>query len=72
MTSPNDKPVSRDGVLVPDGWVLVPVEPTPEMVEAGARSLRCDLEIGRTPQRRTASRGARNAYVSMLAARTQP
>jgi len=35
------------------------------MIEAGARSIRCDLEVGRTPQHRTAQRAARNAWVTM-------
>lgn len=40
-------------------------EPSHDMIEAGARSIRCDLEVGRTPQHRTAQRAARNAWVTM-------
>lgn len=55
-------------VSVPDGFVLVPKEPTHTMVAEGMRSLRCDLELGRRPQVNTALRASRNAYVTMLAA----
>lgn len=50
-------------------------EPTHDMIEAGARSIRCDLDVGHTSQHRTAQRAARNAWVTMrdvLAATTTP
>lgn len=49
-----------------DGFVLVPKEPTTAMIAEGAASLRCDLDTARRPQERTASRGARNAWVTMV------
>lgn len=53
---------------VPEGWVLVPREPTSQMIEAGSSSLKSDMDITRRPQGGTRQRGARNAYVSMLSA----
>jgi len=48
--------------------VRVPREPTEAMIGEGARSIRCDIELGRKPQPRTLQRAARNAYVTMLSA----
>lgn len=45
-------------------WVLVPVEPTLEMVAEGAES----IEVDRKGHRHVSSRTARNCYVAMLAA----
>lgn len=50
------------------GWVMVPREPTSQMIEAGSSSLKSDMDITRRPQAGTRQRGARNAYVSMLSA----
>lgn len=64
-------PVASDS-RVPEGWVFVPREPTHAMIERGAKSIRCDMEVGRTPQHRTAQRAARNLFVTMLAIAPSP
>ena len=62
---------SRPATAVPEGWQLVPREPTQEMLARGVDSIRCDVRFPR-PQIATATRGARNAWVSMLSAAPQP
>lgn len=52
-------------------WV-VSDEPTQHMIEEGVKSLRCDLDLTRRPQTRTAQRAARNLYVTMRAASLAP
>jgi len=55
----------------PEGYVLVPVEPTWEMNMAGENSVRLDVDPKRKPHPETARRAARNSYVEMLAARPE-
>lgn len=55
-----------------DVLVTAPREPTQVMIEEGARSIRCDIELGRRPQANTLQRAARNAYVTMIGAREEP
>jgi Lar family restriction alleviation protein len=49
-------------------WVVVPREPTPEMIAEGSKSIACDTDPMRKPQRTTRERAARNAFVTMLSA----
>ncbi|MDG9927459.1 MULTISPECIES: hypothetical protein [unclassified Pseudomonas] len=61
-------PAAGAAPAVPEGYALVPVEPTEAMIEQGAESLRCDCNLSRTPQERTARRAVRNVYAEMLTA----
>lgn len=54
---------------VPEGWKLVPVEPTPEMIGAMA----CEEATGKINHEPTVGMaGAENAYAAMIAAAPEP
>lgn len=55
---------------VPKGWVLVPVEPTPEMHAAGMAAIESAPDVGGVCLPNTAE--AYECYVAMLAAAPQP
>lgn len=53
-------------LAVKEGWKTVPVEPTPEMVEAGRRAIKEAPDLGGIVSENTPE--AYDAYVAMLAA----
>ncbi|HDS1237622.1 TPA: hypothetical protein QEG37_002012 [Pluralibacter gergoviae] len=60
MLNPSPDAVENDSPVIPDGWVLVPVEPTADMYEAGDQQLATkqvwDSMIAAAPQEVTSAR----------------
>lgn len=53
-------------VRVPEGWVLVPVDPTREMLDRGSHNVNCNYHYGTTESI------AKHAYKAMLSAAPTP
>ena len=55
-----------ENVRVPEGWKLVPVEPTREMLDRGSHNVNCNYHYG------TMETIAKHAYKAMLTAAQTP
>jgi hypothetical protein len=68
-TTEQAAPVQQAAVAVPEGWELVPIEPTPEMI--GAMAV-CDASGQRNGVPTVGMAGAEEVYAAMLAASPTP
>ena len=67
LTAENDQlRAELENVRVPEGWKLVPVEPTREMLDRGSHNVNCNYHYG------TMETIAKHAYKAMLTAAPTP